>query len=60
MNNHICEYCHRIDVEMHNDDYIKGMAWICCFKLIYEKGIIPLIPKKNTNEREGVPGINNN
>ena len=60
MNNHICEYCHRIDVEMHYDHYTKGMVCISCSKLIHEKGTTPPVPKKNTNEREGVLGINNN
>ena len=60
MNNHICIYCKRIEVQMQYDKYKKGMVCIDCLKLIHEKGIIPPVAKINTNEREGDPGINNN
>ncbi len=60
MNNHICTYCHRIEVQMQYDKYIKGMVCIDCFKLIHEKGIIPPVAKINTKKREEDPGINNN
>lgn len=59
MNNHICHYCHKIDVEMQYDRNIKGMVCINCSKLIKEKGKTPPVPKNNTNEREGDPGNKN-
>ena len=59
MNNHICKYCHKIDVEMTYDKNEKGMVCFNCLRLIHEEGIIPPVGNKNTNEREGVPGANN-